>query len=114
MVDQNGKIALPDLAEGISALVQTLGIIGCIGADAGRLAILGRTVVIGRDQTGGAGAAHLQGQLPAQLDSLADQGGQQGHLGHQTFDQWRIVMLLEHLLQHAIKTRHPSADVGGV
>jgi hypothetical protein len=67
-----------------------------------------------RDQPDRPVAAHLQRQLPAQLDRLADHRGQQRHLGHQRLHLRRIVVLGEDLLQRAVQPRDAAPDVGTV
>ena len=115
LVDQDREISLADLVEGRDRVVQRVLVIGRIGADARGLAVLGRAIIIRRQQTHRtARPAHLQGQLPAQLHRLADQRGQQAHLGHQPLDRRGVVMLLEHILEHAVEPRDAAPDVGGV
>ena len=78
------------------------------------MAIFGRAIIIRRDQPGGAVTANLQAEFPAQLDRLTNQGRQQGGFGDQRLDLRGIGVLFEHLLEHAIKTRHAPANIRAV
>ena len=110
LVDHDREIAFADLLKR-GVIGQPVRIIAGIGADARRLAFLLGAVVIGRDHPNGTFGLHLQRQFPTQLDRLADQCGQQRHLGHQRFDLRRIVVLFQDAFQHAIKPRHAAAHV---
>ena len=114
LINHDGQIPLTDLAERFGVGVQSVGVIAGIGANARGQAIVGRAVIVRRDQSRRPPAAHLQRQLPAQLDGLTDQRGQQGCLCHQRFDLRGIVMLAQHLTQNTVQTGHTATNVGPV
>ena len=113
LVDENGKVALAQLVEG-GRIGDLVAVETGIGTDPGRLALFVGAVVVGRDHADCALGLYLQRQFPPELDGLADQRGQQGHLGDQRLDPMRVVVLFQDPAQHAVKPRHPAADVGGV
>ncbi len=113
LVDEDRKIALAQLVEA-ACVGHPVAVEAGIGADARGLALFGWAVVIGRDHAHRAVGLHLQRQLPAQLDRLADQRGQQGHLGHQRLDRRGIVVLPQHAGQHAVEPRDAAPHVGPV
>jgi hypothetical protein len=45
---------------------------------------------------------------------VADQRGQQRHLGHEAFDHRGIVVLGQHTVQNPVQTGHPAPDIGPV
>jgi hypothetical protein len=114
LVDQDREIALAGLRERIGARNQPFGIVAGEGADARGRAILSRGVEIRRDQADRPVAAHLQRQLPPQLDRLADHRGQKRHFGHQRLHLRRVVVLLQDLLQRRVEPRDAAPDVGTV
>ena len=114
LIQHHGEIPLADLAERVGVMVQPVRVIAGIGAHAGGFAFGGRAVVVGRDQPGRALAAHLQRQLPAQLDGLADHRGQKRGFGDQRLDHRGVGVLFQHLIQHPVQPRDATADARGV
>ncbi len=114
LINQNREIALADLRKGRLVGVQAGVIKAGIGANAGRGAVMLGRVIIGGNDPGRAVAAHLNRQLPVQLDRLADQRGQQGNFGDQRFDLIGIVVLGQNGLQHPIQTGDAAPCIGEV
>ena len=113
LVDQHCEIALADQIKRFPRQIRCLIKAG-IRPDPGRGAFGFRRVVIRCNDAGRAIAAHLQGQFPAQLDRLPNQRRQNGGFGNKRFNRGRIVMLAQNRVQHAIKARDATPDVGVV
>ncbi len=115
LVDQQREHALAQPLEGRPVMQrQPLFVEAGPGADAAGLALGGRSIIVGGDDAHRPVAADLQRQLPAQLDGLADQRGQQRRLGHQRRDRRRIGVLGQDFLERPVQPRDPAANVGMV
>ena len=114
LIDHDAEKAATDLRKRVYVGLNAGFVKACIGADTGGLAVLGRAIIIRRDQTRRPIPADLQRQFPAQLDRLSDQRGQQRSLSHQRLNHGRIVVLFQNIVQHPVQTGHAPTNVAVV